>query len=301
MKKNGHDATGHRPYGPPAVPYRPAPGMPPGLNVAALRDLTAAPGASPPLPALPARPAFHLLVAVRSGALSCSLDFTAHTAEPGDWLWIHPGQVLDSLRTTSDGDGTALIFPTGFLGEVAHRAIREAEHAPSRLIRPDAPRQETLLRLLDVLAAEHRDLVGLPLESHLETLRSLLSVIVMRLAHLVDPHRQGRSGSDELFDRFRRAVEEDFTRTHRLESYAARLGYSPRTITRATRQARGCGAKQYIDDRVLLEAKRLLIYTSLPQNTIGKRIGFTHPTAFSAFFRHRTGMTPSEFRTLTRA
>ncbi|WP_167346463.1 helix-turn-helix transcriptional regulator [Kitasatospora phosalacinea] len=275
--------------------------MPPGLNVAGLRELAAPSGPSPPLPALPARPAFHLLVAVRAGTLSCSLDFTEYTAGPGDWLWIRPGQVLDSMEVAPDGDGTALIFPAGFLGEVAHRAIREAEHAPSRLVAPGAPRQETLLRLLDALVEEYGDLPGLALESYVETLRSLLSVIVMRLAHLVGPGGQGRSGTDELFDRFRRAVEEDFTRTHRLESYAARLGYSPRTLTRATRQALGCGAKQYIDDRVLLEAKRLLIYTSLPQSTIGKRVGFTHPTAFSAFFRHRTGMTPTEFRTLTRA
>ncbi|WP_181805389.1 helix-turn-helix transcriptional regulator [Streptomyces shenzhenensis] len=130
-----------------------------------------------------------------------------------------------------------------------------------------------------------------------ETLRNLLSVILIRLVQLVEP-RQGRSGGSAPFQVFRQAVEEDFHRTHRVGDYAARLGYSPRTLTRATRAALGCGAKRYIDDRVLLEAKRLLIHTSLPPADIGGRIGFSHPTVFSAFFRQHTGMTPTEFRSL---
>ncbi|MFD5967865.1 helix-turn-helix transcriptional regulator [Streptomyces sp. NPDC060311] len=96
-------------------------------------------------------------------------------------------------------------------------------------------------------------------------------------------------------------VEEGFGRTHRVEDYAARLGYSPRTLTRATRAALGCGAKRFIDDRVLLEAKRLLVHPDLPQATIGERVGFAHPTVFSAFFRQHTGMTPTEFRSVTQS
>ncbi|NUP76060.1 MAG: AraC family transcriptional regulator [Nonomuraea sp.] len=50
----------------------------------------------------------------------------------------------------------------------------------------------------------------------------------------------------------------------------------------------------------LLEAKRLLVHTGLPPAAIGDRVGFPHATAFGAFFRHRTGMTPATFRTIAR-
>ncbi|MEU4658571.1 AraC family transcriptional regulator [Streptomyces sp. NPDC023723] len=301
MKKNGQFAAGRRPGGVPTVSYRPTPGRPPGLEVLDLPGLAArAEERERPLTA-PVRPAFHLVVAVRGGRLACAVDFTAYTLGAGDWLWVWPGQVLQFPDGTgADADATVLVFPTGFPSAATDALIRDGEHAPYRLITPDPARQAALLRLLDALVAEHAGLGDLTLEAYVETLRDLLAVILVRLVHLADPRRRTRGAGSEPFDRFRRAVEEDFGRTHRVEDYAARLGYSPRTLTRATRAALGVGAKRYIDDRVLLEAKRLLIHTALPPAVIGERIGFGYPTVFSAFFRQHTGMTPTEFRSQTK-
>ncbi|WP_320778790.1 AraC family transcriptional regulator [Streptomyces sp. CRN 30] len=303
MKKNGQIAGGRRARyrtGVPEVSYRPTPGRPPGLEVLDLPGLAArARERERPLTA-PVRPAFHLVVAVRGGRLDCAVDFTAYSLAAGDWLWVWPGQVLHFPDGPGTGDATVLVFPTGFPSAATDALIRDGEHAPYRLITPDPARGASLLRLLDALAEEHADLGDLSLEAYVETLRDLLAVILVRLVHLADPLRHGRTGGGEPFRRFRRAVEEGFGRSHRVEEYAARLGYSPRTLTRATRAALGCGAKRFIDDRVLLEAKRLLIHTALPPAVVGERIGFGYPTAFSAFFRRRTGMTPTEFRSLTK-
>ncbi|MFV0132142.1 helix-turn-helix transcriptional regulator [Streptomyces sp. HMX87] len=298
MKRNGQIAARGTTAGIPAVTYRPSPGRPPGLEVLDLPGL-AARARERELPlTVPARPAFHLIVAVRSGRLECAVDFTTQTLTAGDWLWVWPGQVLQFPAGPGDGDGTVLVFPSGFPGAATDALIRPGEHNPHRLVRPDERRQAALLRLLDALVDEHAALADLPLEAYVETLRNLLSVILVRLVHLADPRHRSRPGT-EPFDRFREAVEEGFHRTHRVEDYAARLGYSPRTLTRATRAALGCGAKRFIDDRVLLEAKRLLIHTSLPPAVVAERVGFAYPTVFSAFFRRRTGMTPTEFRSLT--
>jgi AraC-like DNA-binding protein len=78
--------------------------------------------------------------------------------------------------------------------------------------------------------------------------------------------------------------------------YAARLGYSVRTLTRASQAATGHGAKRFIDERVLLEAKRLLIHTDLTAASVAQRVGFPEATAFTKFFRQHTKQTPSEFR-----
>ncbi|MFI1564317.1 helix-turn-helix transcriptional regulator [Streptomyces sp. NPDC020490] len=299
MKKNGQIPAQGGAAGIPAVPYRPSPGRPPGLEVLDLPGL-AERARERRLPlTTPARPGFHLLIALRRGRLECSVDFTAYRLTAGDWLWVWPGQVVHFPSGHEGGDGTVLVVPPGFPSAATDALIRDSEHVPHRLITPGEERQAALLRLLDTLTDEHAALSDLPLEAYVETLRDLLSVILIRLVHLADPLRATRTG-DEPFQRFRRAVEEGFRRTHRVEDYAAGLGYSPRTLTRATRAALGCGAKRYIDDRVLLEAKRLLIHTPLPTAVIGESIGFSHATAFSAFFRHRTGMTPTEFRSVTR-
>ncbi len=121
----------------------------------------------------------------------------------------------------------------------------------------------------------------------------MLSILLLRIDN--HGHRSSEPG-DAAFEAFRGAVEEGFARTHRVEDYARQLGYSVRTLTRASHLATGYGAKRVIAERVLLEAKRLLVHTDLTGTAIAARIGMPDPAAFGKFFRRHTGETPATFR-----
>jgi AraC-like DNA-binding protein len=54
-------------------------------------------------------------------------------------------------------------------------------------------------------------------------------------------------------------------------------------------------SRQFIDDRVVLEAKRLLAHTGVTVTECARRAGFDDPANFSKFFRARTGLTPGAF------
>ncbi|MEV0742500.1 helix-turn-helix domain-containing protein [Streptomyces sp. NPDC050549] len=142
---------------------------------------------------------------------------------------------------------------------------------------------------------EHDDLTSLPLDAHLQTLRMLLCVLLLRLSH-VRPDPVSSAPADDTFRRYGAALERDFRTSHHVTGYAAALGYSPRTPTRATLAATGTTAKQYLDARVLLEAKRLLVHTDATAADIPGTLGFAEPTDFANFFRKRDGRTPLEFR-----
>ncbi|MDG8254063.1 helix-turn-helix domain-containing protein, partial [Streptococcus pneumoniae] len=58
----------------------------------------------------------------------------------------------------------------------------------------------------------------------------------------------------------------------------------------------GRTASQIVQDRLLLEAKRLLIYTDHGVARIGEMIGFDDPAYFSRFFATRTGCSPAAWR-----
>jgi AraC-like DNA-binding protein len=102
--------------------------------------------------------------------------------------------------------------------------------------------------------------------------------------------------ADTTFLRFRRQVERWYVDTRRVEDYAARLGCSVRTLTRASLAATGRSAKQVIDDRAALEARRLLACTDLQIADIGQRLGFPEPTNFGRFFHREVGCSPGAFR-----
>ena len=133
-----------------------------------------------------------------------------------------------------------------------------------------------------------------PARSPPELLRHQLAVLLLRIALLPGRRRAGArttrtSGSGC-------EVEEDFARTRRVEEYAERMGYSVRTVTRACLAATGRSAKQVIDDRVTLEAMRLLAVTDDPIADIGRRLGFPEPTNFGRFFHREVGTSPGAFR-----
>jgi AraC-like DNA-binding protein len=288
MDKNGQTKIAE-------VPYRTSAGSPPGVEILDFPGLLARALGHGVDPYAPKRPTFHQLISVRSGVLRCSVDFTDHELTAGSWLWVRPGQVTVYRSDLAEVDGTVVLFPASVLSgaTVGFAGVdRRAWRLPLSLTAEDA---DSVRRILELLESEYRQLAGPPLEVHVEVLRHLLAALVLRLAHL----RGGDGGEvpgSEAFHRFGQAVERGFARNHRVEDYAKDLGYSVRTLTRATRAAAGCGAKQYIDDRVLLEAKRLLVHTELSATAIGKRIGFPDTTVFTRFFRQRVHQTPATFR-----
>jgi AraC-like DNA-binding protein len=99
---------------------------------------------------------------------------------------------------------------------------------------------------------------------------------------------------------FRELVEQNFVTMRRVEDYAALLAYSPRTVSRTSIAAVGVGAKEFIDRRVLLEAKRLLAHSGESAAQIGYELGFTDAANFNQFFRRLTGASPIVFRTNAR-
>lgn len=95
---------------------------------------------------------------------------------------------------------------------------------------------------------------------------------------------------------FRDEIDRRFGKWHQVTHYADRLGYSPRTLNRLARAHTGLSAKQLIDERVMLEAKRLLSHADASVADIAEQLGFDDPSNFSAYFRSRAGLTPGAFR-----
>ena len=274
------------------VPFRSSGATPPGVQVLSFDALLDRARSHQINPSAPMRPSFHHLVAVRGGQLDCSVDFTEHRLVEGDLIWVKPGQILQFGPHLETSQGIVVLFAPGFLDDATASAA--LADRPDRSLAP--VRSPALLPLTEVLADEYHNPSGLPAAIHITIVRHLLSILVLRIGN--HGHRSNEPGDAafEAFEAFRQAVEDDFARTHRVEDYARELGYSVRTLTRASHVANGYGAKRVVQERVLLEAKRLLVHTELTSTTIAGRIGMPDPTTFGKFFRSQTGETPASFK-----
>ncbi|GAB7102225.1 helix-turn-helix domain-containing protein [Streptomyces phaeofaciens JCM 4814] len=249
--------------------------------------------------ARPQRPDFHHLLTLTSGVARHTVDFTEHTLRPGSWLWVRPGQVHQWGDLTG-AEGTLILFRQDVLDAATATTARlDDPHAPA-VSTPAADEAAALDLAAEHLSRESGAPGRLPLEVHLAAVRHLLAVLVLRLAHLTAPAGAGAPEHDETYTRFRDAVERHFTRTHRVEDYARMLGYSPRTLARATLARAGVGAKEFVDRRVVLEAKRLLAHSDRTAAGIAEQLGFARPSQFGKYFTHRTGQSPIGFRDAVR-
>jgi AraC family transcriptional regulator, transcriptional activator of pobA len=99
-----------------------------------------------------------------------------------------------------------------------------------------------------------------------------------------------------LFESFNRKVEAHYMATRDATSYANFLGISYKHLNEICKEFTGSTAKEFIDEFVLLEAKRKLVTTTLTSRQISHECGFYEPTNFAKYFKKQVGMTPADFR-----
>lgn len=99
-----------------------------------------------------------------------------------------------------------------------------------------------------------------------------------------------------LFKDFNLLVEQNFRTLHSVTDYANRLGVSPKSITKHFQKLGSKTPSQFIKNRILLEAKRLLIYTDKTVKEIAFELGFNDPAYFTRFFTKSILKSPLQFK-----
>ncbi|RZL44124.1 MAG: AraC family transcriptional regulator [Pedobacter sp.] len=98
--------------------------------------------------------------------------------------------------------------------------------------------------------------------------------------------------------KFKQLLETNFRHQHTVAEYANLLNISSKTLVNHTNDAVLRTPLAIINDRIILEAKRLLLHSSLNVNEIGFQLGFDDASYFVKFFKKQVKRSPTEFRKL---
>ena len=235
--------------------------------------------------ASPQRPSFHLLMLMRSDHGTHTVDFAEISARPGRLVQVRPGQV-QVFNTNLALDATVVLSQPAttsaaswFPGNVAYCDLDNEALAVA----------EALIEALRIQQVRF--------EGDAPTHRIMVALFDGLLALFDQAHAASNDNSlPDVYVSFRNAIEADLTHQRNVIDYARDIGYSARTITRACQLATGQTAKQVLTDRLVLEAKRLLVHTEATAASISAELGFSEPTNFTKFFTRNTEQTPSAFR-----
>jgi AraC family transcriptional regulator, transcriptional activator of pobA len=122
-------------------------------------------------------------------------------------------------------------------------------------------------------------------------------VLALRLQHQARAAERGGVGRDAaLLARFREQVELRFREHPPLETYAETLGVSLSRLHQACRRVGGVTPLGVVQERLLLEAKRSLLYSDMGVAALALDLGFSDPAYFSRFFAKQAGVSARAFR-----
>lgn len=156
--------------------------------------------------------------------------------------------------------------------------------------------QKSLGLLLDVFKEEFEEE-----EDNLKTemLRVVLKRLIVILTRLYKKQINVQDMDKVELDvvrQFNVLVEKNFKALHQVQDYADLMNRSPKTISNIFSKFHDQSPREIILDRILLEAKRMLLYTDQNTKEIAFELGFREIPHFSRFFKQRAGMSPSNFR-----
>lgn len=237
----------------------------------------------------PQRPSFHVVAVVDQGHGSHRADFVDHPLEPRTVVHLRPG-VVHQWSDVDSVDGLLVLFTPA---AAADAEPRPGDWYSTRRLSEDD------WALLSVAAAHlQAEYANACTPSTLGKGRAILghalSAFVLR-AHVGDvPAAVGEQ--HQVFRAYRGAVEEHFQHWRHVTDYATAIGYGPKAISRATIAAAGVNAKRFLDQRVIIEAKRLLAHTDVTVGECSATLGFSQAANFTTFFTAHTGLAPRHWR-----
>jgi AraC-like DNA-binding protein len=260
-------------------------------------------GISPPDghdPWVPHRIGFHALILVTDGEFDHVLDFRTRRLVKKQLVYVAPNQVHCFTKNRPPHKAIILAF--------------RPEILPAELLQPDAQRvhwstmcyrwpaittlgDQQLELLLNQLEFLEKLEDRLP-ENNGATARYHVCGIVSLAFELSKRNHNEPTEwrSDRQFLDFVQLVEECYTQRRDTSWYAKRLDCSPRTLNRICQKMLGKTAKAFLQQRVVVEAKRSLAYEGDSIGNVAERLGFTETSNFARFFKLETGMSPQDFR-----
>ena len=210
-------------------------------------------------------------------------------------IQVLPPLSVHGFRFSEDVEGFIVTLATPLINHLQAQ-LGDSVHALARAENYPAGKDGDYLNsLFSALQAEYNGHQPAR-EMLMHSLVSVIMVWVSRLAIVRHKASQRPQRQREYLNGFIQLVEETYRQHVKVEDLAHRLGISVSHLNGTCRELAGQPALQIMHERQLLEAKRLLTYTSMTIYEMSELLGFSDPTNFTRLFRRRVGISPKAFR-----
>jgi AraC-like DNA-binding protein len=238
---------------------------------------------------------FYLIMFVSHGKGAHVIDFIEYQVQPNSIFLMTPGQV-HTWTLSDDIDGFIIFFTREFYQiRLSDNDLLEFPFfhslVASPLIRP--AKDEVVNFTLQQMNLEYRG----SNEPNLRLIRAYLDVLLLEVAKYYNvSHTAKTRGSIHKLRKLEQLINENFRTLKQPGDYGDLMNLAPSYLNSICKETVGKTLTDLIQQRILLEAKRMFAYSDLNVNEVAAKLNFSDPSYFIRWFRKQTQQPPDEFR-----
>ncbi|WP_428668354.1 AraC family transcriptional regulator [Runella sp.] len=254
------------------------------------------------LPDLPHRHDHFTVILVEAAEGTHQIDFIEYPLRDNTAYFVSPEQIHHLTLTQPHPRGHVILFRPDFL--------QQYSFSPSQLSDMDlffncdealpltftSDEMSILLPLVKGIAEETQS----ELPQKWEAVGAWLKLFLLQCKRFKSAQKVLNRGWDnrqaEIVKHFKNDVEQFFHKFHKVNEYADRQHLTANHLNDVIKSETGTSAKEFIQNRLVLEAKRLARYSELSAKEIAYQLGYDDIAHFSRFFKKSEGIAFSEFR-----
>lgn len=243
---------------------------------------------------------FYVVLIVIRGLYTIGINEYEYS-DLGDSIYvIKPGDIV-RMRFGEDCTGTFIGFEDSFFSQRYHENVLkyfdffQLDSIPQQFMANTISAKINMLT--DLMLTEY----GSTRVYRIKVLRSYLNILLCELQYIegvtdVLHIDYGKSSSNDRILAFLDLVELHFKDAKTPSFYAEKLCVTPNYLNKLCKQERGITAGQVVRLRIIIEAKRLLQFSSFNINEIARELCFDSTSYFVTFFKKQEGITPESYR-----
>ncbi len=255
-----------------------------------------------------------MMVVGLKGELHLEIDFKECVVAPGTLICLGLDNIVRILPELShDFDVYAVVISPSFMRDinidlnvVNITSLAKAKRAkPLPLIPLHPDEQQMIYGLIETIHAYNSSKLIATYRRQI-----IMNLVATLLYHLMECGQRMSENSDtdtntvttvkprrSLYLQEFMALAQKYHRSERsVAFYAEKLFISPKYLSLVIKETTGRSASQWIDDMVILEAKNLLRFSGKNIQQVAYELNFTNQSAFGKYFKHLTGLSPSQYQ-----
>lgn len=240
---------------------------------------------------------FYLAVLFTRGSGTHEIDFSSYKVKPGSLFLLSPGQT-HNWKLSRDTDGYVFFHSPEFYNlNFRNRQIRDYPFFSSLYHSPLLQLKDKALKKTEALFAEILEEFEKNKPMKLQKLGALIDILYIELSRKYEatPEIAHHEGYQEKLRKLQELIDANYRTIKSPAEYAEKMGMSEKHLNRICKTLLNKTTTDLITDRVILEAKRLLVQGGNSVAGIAGELGYFDASYFTRLFKKKTGETPASF------